>query len=109
MTTHIKPNAFQRGVPAEQSNGFYGIEDELIDLAAGEQVVAVVTYTVEEVMEKRNAGEIWPVVKMQHIEPIHHPDAIATVVKVRDDAYKARTNQDALDLGEIDDDTRGEI
>ena len=100
--TEIKPTAFQRGVPAEQANGFYGIEDELIDLAAGEQIVAVVTFTVEEVMEKRNAGEIWPVVKTAHIEPLHRPEAIEAALKLRDSAYKARTGQDALDLPEVD-------
>ena len=100
--TELKPTAFKRGVPAEQANGLYGIEDELIDLAAGEQIVVVATLTVEEVMEKRNAGEVWPVVGFTHIEPLHHPDAIAAALKLRDEAYKKRTGQDALDIPEDD-------
>jgi hypothetical protein len=98
--TEIKPAAFKNGVPAEQANGFYGIEDELIDLAAGEQIVAVVTFVVDEVMEKRNAGETWPVIKITHIEPLHEPDAVAAALKLRDAQYKKRTSQDALDLGD---------
>lgn len=96
--SEIKPTAFKRGVPAEQANGLYGIEDDLIDLPAGEQIVVVATLTVEEVMEKRNAGEVWPVVGFTHIEPLHHPDAITAALKLRDEAYKKRTGQDALQI-----------
>ena len=97
-----KPSAFMRGVPAEQSNGFYGIEDELIEMPAGEQIIAVVTYTVEEVMEKRNAGEQWPLIKVLHIEPLRDQKAAEAAVKLRDSAYKKRTGENALDLGEMD-------
>lgn len=100
--TEIKPTAFQRGVPAEQSNGFYGIEKELIARPSGEQIVAVVTYAVEEVMEKRNAGETWPVVKALHIEPLHDAKAIETALALRDEQYKSRTSEGALDLGDED-------
>lgn len=96
--SEIKPTAFKRGVPAEQANGLYGIEDDLIDLPAGEQIVVVATLTVEEVMEKRNAGEVWPVVGFTHIEPLHHPDAITAALRLRDEAYKKRTGQDALQI-----------
>lgn len=101
--TDIKPTAFQRGVPAEQANGFYGIEDQLIEKPSGEQIVAIVTYSVEEVMEKRNAGETWPVVKALHIEPLHDQKAIDAAIKLRDEQYKKRTSQDALELPEAGD------
>lgn len=80
MDMDTKPASFARGVPAEQANGFYGIEDELIEEAGGEPIVAVVTYVVDEVVEKR----------------------VAAAIKLRDEAYKVRTGQDALDLPEVD-------
>jgi hypothetical protein len=97
-----KPTSFARGVPAEQANGFYGIEDELIEEAGGEVIVAVVTWVVDEVVEKRVAGEQYPVLKMKHVEPLRTQKAADAAIKLRDEAYKARTGQDALDLPEVD-------
>lgn len=101
--TEIKPTAFKRGVPAEQANGLYGVEEELIEMAPGDQIVAVVTLTVEEVMEKRRAGEEWPVVTFKHIEPLWDEKSKAAALKLRDAAYKARTGENALDLAALDD------
>lgn len=98
-----KPTSFARGVPAEQSNGFYGIEDDLIEEAGGEPIVAVVTYVVDEVVEKRVAGEQYPVLKIKHIEPLRSQKAADAAIKLRDEAYKARTGRDTLDLGEDED------
>ena len=88
-----------RGVPAEQANGFYGIEDDLIEEAGGEQIVAVVTFVVDEVVEKRVAGEQYPVLKMKHIEPLRVQADAEAAIKLRDAAYKKRTGENALDLG----------
>jgi hypothetical protein len=101
--TEIKPTAFQRGVPAEQANGLYGVEEQLIAMAPGDQIVCISTYSVEEVMEKRRAGQEWPVVAMKHLEPLWDEKAAASALKLRDMAYKARTGQDALDIPEGDD------
>lgn len=95
-----RPSAFARGVPAEQNNGLYGIEDDLIELPAGSQIIAVVTFVVEEAMEKRNAGEQWPVIKIAHIEPLRDDKSEAAALKLRDAAYKARTGENTLDLGD---------
>lgn len=97
-----KPTSFARGVPAEQSNGFYGIEDDLIEEAGGELIIAVVTYQVDEVVEKLVAGERYPVVKIKHIEPLREQKAAETAVKLRDAAYKKRTGENALDFGDDD-------
>ncbi|WP_248240610.1 hypothetical protein [Microbacterium kunmingense] len=101
--TEIKPTAFKRGVPAEQANGLYGVEEQLIEMAPGEQIVCITTFSVEEVMEKRRAGEEWPVVGMKHLEPLWDEKASAAALKLRDAAYKKRTGQDALDIPEGDD------
>lgn len=101
--TEIKPTAFKRGVPAEQANGLFGVEEQLIEMAPGDQIVAVVTFNVDEVMEKRRAGEEWPVVAMKHLEPLWDEKAATAALKLRDAAYKKRTGQDALDIPEADD------
>lgn len=94
--TEIKPAAFMRGVPAEQSNGFYGIEDELIELPAGEQIITISTWVVEDVPTKQRGEQIYPLLKQVHIEPIHTPDGIKGALKLRDAAYKKRTGQDTI-------------
>lgn len=98
-----KPTSFARGVPAEQQNGFYGMEDDLIEGAGrGEPIVAVVVYVVDEVVSKELAGEQYPVVKVHHIEPIRSEADVKKVLAVRDAAYKKRTGENALDLGDED-------
>lgn len=100
----IKPTSFARGVPPEERNGFYGLEDQLIEAAgSAAPIVAVVTYTLDEVVQKVVAGEQYPVVKAFSIEPLHEEKAIAAAVKLRDAAQKARTGVDTLDLPEVED------
>lgn len=99
----IRPTSFARGVPPEERNGFYGIEGDLIESAGNaEPIVAVVTYTLDEVVSKALAGETYPVVKAFSIEPLHDENAIAAAVKLRDAAMKARTGVEQLDLPEVD-------
>lgn len=98
-----KPTSFARGVPPEERNGFYGMEDELIESASDAQpIVAVVTYRLDEVVSKALAGETYPVVKAFSIEPLHDEKAIAAAVKLRDAAMKNRTGVEQLDLPDID-------
>ena len=99
--TETKPTSFARGVPAEQANGFYGIEDELI-ADPSTQVTAIVTYEVDEIVHKELAGEQYPVVKIRHLEPLRDEKSIVAAVKLRDAAYKKRTGENALDLPEVD-------
>jgi len=97
----IKPTSFARGNPPEERNGFYGIERDLIESATDAQpIVAVVTYTLDEVVSKALAGETYPVVKAFSIEPLHDAKAIAAAVKLRDAAMKARTGQETLEFPE---------
>lgn len=99
----IKPTSFARGVPPEERNGFFGLEQELIDSAQNAQpIVAVVTYTLDEVVSKALAGETYPVVKAFSIEPLHDEKAVAAAVKLRDAALKARTGVEQLDLPEVE-------
>lgn len=98
-----KPTSFARGVPPEERNGFYGMEDDLIEAASDAQpIVAIVTYRLDEVVSKALAGEQYPVVKAFSIEPLHDEKSIAAAVKLRDAALKARTGVEQLDLPEVD-------
>lgn len=108
----VKPTSFARGVPPEERNGFFGMEEALIAAAAdATPIVAVVTYVLDDVVQKVVKGEQYPVVKAFSIEPLHDAKAIAAAVKLRDAALKDRTGIEALDLeslGDVDDDDRGE-
>jgi AmiR/NasT family two-component response regulator len=100
----IKPTSFARGVPPEERNGFFGLEEQLIEQAgSAEPIVAIVTYTLDEVVQKVVAGETYPVVKPFSIEPLHDQKAVAAAVKLRDAALKARTGVEQLDLPEVQD------
>ncbi|MDD7930113.1 hypothetical protein [Microbacterium thalli] len=94
--TEIKPAAFNRAYPAGDSNSFYGIEDELVELPAGEQLITISTWVVEDVPTKQRGEQTYPLLKQVHIELLHVPDAITAALKLRDAAYKKRTGQDAL-------------
>ncbi len=98
-----KPTSFARGVPPEERNGFYGMEDDLIEAASDAQpIVAIVTYRLDEVVSKALAGEQYPVVKAFSIEPLHDEKSIAAAVKLRDAALKSRTGVEQLDLPDVD-------
>jgi hypothetical protein len=100
----VKPTSFARGVPPEERNGFYGMEEELIDSASeAKPIVAIVTYTLDEVVTKTLAGETYPVVKAFSIEPLHDQQAIDAAVALRDAAMRDRTGVDTLDLPEVED------
>lgn len=98
-----KPTTFSKAMPPEERNGFYGMEDELIDNAQDAQpIVAIVAYRLDEVVSKALAGEQYPVVKAFSIEPLHDEKSIAAAVKLRDAALKSRTGLEQLDLPEVD-------
>lgn len=99
--TEMKPTSFKNGVPKAERNGMFGSEEQLAEIAkSGAQLLAVVTYSVPKVMHDEIADERYPVVQIDHIEPLFDEKPAAAAQKLRDQAYKARTGMDALDLGE---------
>lgn len=99
--TEIKPTSFARGVPPEERNGFYGMEADLIENAQDAQpIVAIVTYTLDEVVSKALAAETYPVVKAFSIEPLHDEDSIAAAVEMRNAAMATRTGVEQLEFPE---------
>lgn len=97
--TELKPAALKQGMPKAERNGLFGNEEQLIELAReGKPLVAVVTFVLPKVIHDEIADERYPVVEIAHIEPIFGDDS--AVVKLRDKAYKARTGENALDLGD---------
>lgn len=100
----IKPTTFARGVPKEQHNGFFGIEEQLLEkIGVGEKILAVVEFVVEDDITKQGKGVRYPVMAITHIEPVFDEDGIAQAKAVLDAAHKERTGADQLDF-----DTEGE-
>ncbi|MFT4281227.1 hypothetical protein [Microbacterium sp.] len=94
----INPTSFKNGVPKGERNAFFGIEEQIM-AAPGDTIVAVVTYEVAKIVHEEIEDVKYPVVEIKHIEILGDEKAKAAAVKLRDAAYKARTGQNALDLG----------
>lgn len=94
----IKPTTFARGVPKAQHNGFYGIEQRLLDMPIGTQVQAVVTYEVKDDITKRGEGVRYPVIGVEHIEPLFDAERSEASLVLQRAEYKDRTGSDQLDL-----------
>jgi len=101
MTIEIKPTTFARGVPKEQNNGFYGVEEELLALPIGTQVTAVVTFRLEDDVTKKGHGVRYPVMAMDHIEPLWDDELVAAAKTSQEEAYKSRTGANVLDFSGI--------
>lgn len=102
--TETKPTSFANGVPKAERNGMFGAEEQLIELAKQDaQVVAIVTYSVPRVMHDEVADERYPVVKIEHIEPLFGDKESTAATKLREAAYKARTSEGALDMPPVED------
>lgn len=107
--TEIKPTSFKNDVPKAERNGLFGTEKRLIELAKeGKPLLAIVQYSFPRVMHDEIADETYPVAQIDHIEPLFEAKPSAAADKLRAAAYKARTGENALDLGDFDDDSRGE-
>lgn len=101
--TELNPTALKQGMPKAERNGLFGSEERLIELArAGEKVVAVVTFAIPKVPHEEIEDVRWPVVEIVHIEPMFAEKDEQAAVKLRDAAYKKRTGENALDLGDED-------
>lgn len=99
--TEIKPTALKQGMPKAERNGLFGAEEKLIELArAGQPLVAIVTFAIPKVPHEEIEDVRWPVAEMAHIEPMFEEKSEAAAINLRDAAYKARTGENALDLGE---------
>lgn len=94
----IKPTTFARGVPKAQHNGFYGIEEKLLGMPIGTQVQAVVTYEVKDDITKRGEGVRYPVIGVEHIEPLFDAERAEASLELQRAEYKERTGSDQLDL-----------
>jgi len=106
-TIEIKPVTLKQGLPKSEKNSLFGSEQTLIE-NPGREIVAVVTFSVDEVVERRMAGEMYPVVSIERIEAIVDDDARFEVLGFRDAAYKARTGTNQLDMLTPDDAESGD-
>jgi protein-disulfide isomerase-like protein with CxxC motif len=94
----IKPTSFARGVPKERHNGFFGIEEKLVDEEVGTQFTAVVTFRLDDVISKRGAGVQYPVIAIDHIEPVWDEGQLKAAKAVQIAEYQRRTGKDTLDF-----------
>lgn len=94
----IKPTTFARGVPKEEHNGFYGIEDQLLGLPMDTQIVAVVTFRLDDDIVKKGKGVRYPVIAIDHIEPVWDDDAVVAAKELQQEAYTERTGVNQLDF-----------
>ena len=97
----IKPTTFANGVPKEQHNGFFGDgkAEQILQLPIGTQVVAIVTYQVADDITKRGKGVRYPVLAIDHIEPLWGFDEADAARTLQQEAYTDRTGVDQLDFG----------
>lgn len=103
MTTEIKPTAFKNGAPKAERNGMFGNELRLIEAAkAGERITAIVTYEIPKVIHDEIADEKYPIVAAVHIEPLFDAKRAEAAGKLQVAEYKARTGENAIDFGDID-------
>lgn len=94
----IKPTTFARGVPKAQHNGFFGVEEKLLGMPIGTQITVVSVYELKDDITKRGDGSRYPVVSIEHLEPIWDEDEAAKAREAQAAAYKERTGSDQLDL-----------
>lgn len=97
MTSEIKPTAFKNGVPKEQKNGFFGIEESLLN-DPQTPITVIATVRVADIIDKELSGERYPIVEWDHLEPIFGADAIAAAKELQQAAYKVRTSGDQLPI-----------
>jgi hypothetical protein len=99
----IKPTTFARGVPKEEHNGFYGdgLAEKLLGLPMDTQITAVVTFRLDDDIVKKGRGVRYPVLAMDHIEPIWDDERKAAVEEQRDEEYSERTGMNQLDFSGV--------
>lgn len=100
-TTETKPATFKRGVPKEANNGIYGLEDWLM-AHPEEQVVAIVTFGVDDVVMKEKRGERYPVIEILHIEPLRDDHDVAAALRLLKGAADVRRGDSQLDIPEME-------
>lgn len=100
----IKPTTLAGGMPKEEHNGFFGIEDKLLGLPIGRQITAVVTFRIDDNVTKLGKGVQYPVVALEHIEPIWEDEPVSRAREVQEEAYKERTGANQLDFSGVEPD-----
>jgi hypothetical protein len=100
----VKPATFARGVPAEQHNGFFGdgLADRLLGLDMDTQIVAIVTFRLSDDVTKKGARLRYPVMSIDHIEPLWDDDSAEAAKELQLIAYEERTGQDQLDFAGVE-------
>lgn len=91
MTVQIQP-----AKPKDERNGLADIEAKIL-ANPHETITVITTYVVKKITEDVETGERYPVLKAKHIEPVLG-DLATSTISLQQQAYKARTGADELDL-----------
>lgn len=95
MTVQIQP-----AKPNDQHNGLADLEADLMR-DPEQQVTAIVTYRVAKLVDDRKKNDNYPVLYVEHIEPVvgeMADEAQALLAR----AYKSRTGEGQLDFGALE-------
>lgn len=100
----VKPATFARGVPKEEHNGFFGdgVAEQLLRLPMDTQITAVVTYRLDDDVLKKGRGIRYPVLAVDHIEPIWDESRVAEVKGLQEAEYTDRTGINQLDFSGVE-------
>lgn len=96
--TDVKPVTFKQGVPKAEKNGFFGLEEKLMDAGIDEQYVAVVVFTTNDVIHKQRDDVSYPVLQISAIEPLLMKESADAAVELLQKARQDRTGQEQIDF-----------
>lgn len=101
----------QMGKPKDQHNGLAVLEADFMK-NPDHSVTAIVTYKVAKLVDDLKKSDSYPVLYVEHIEPITSPEALEQAQALQQAAYQSRTGENELSLDfdgdEGDDDEAGE-
>jgi hypothetical protein len=98
----VKPVSLKQGMPKAQKNSLFGSELAMIENPS-RFLVAIVTFSIDEIVEKRIAGERYPVISIEQIETLGTEEAKSAALALRDEAYRIRTGINQLKFDGIGD------
>jgi hypothetical protein len=92
--------------PAEDLNGLEDLNEHF--MAPQPEDIVAITIVRRSVRHLPDGDDPYPEVRFARIEPVLSAEDRTTVLGILERAYQARAHDEALDLGDVDDDARGE-
>jgi hypothetical protein len=93
--------------PADDLNGLEDLLEHFMDPQPED--VVVIAIARRSARHLPDGDDPFPEVRFARVEPVLSEEDKVTVLGILERAYQARAHDEALDLGEIDDDGRGAV